>query len=225
MPILGVGIGVADEVEAEDSRESKKSFLRMYSTWRTITLRTMKNDSLLGFALLGLLHKQPMSGYDLRKVFASTAMGSFSDSPGAIYPALKRLEARGMVRGTLEESTGLRQRRVFRNTARGVAAFKAWLKRPVTRDDVIRRIGELMLRFAFMDQALDPERTARFLREYGARLAEYVPSLKEFHEAQEAKMPLSARLAFESGIEEYETRLMWVNTSLAKYEQGKRGKR
>ena len=39
--------------------------------------------SLLEFALLGLVHDhQPCCGYDLRKVFAETPMGSFSDSPG-----------------------------------------------------------------------------------------------------------------------------------------------
>lgn len=192
----------------------------------------MENDSLLGFALLGLLNEQPMSGYDLRKVFAQTAMGSFSDSPGAIYPALKRLEERGLVRGSVEESASLRQRRVFKLNAKGLAQFKAWLKRPVTRDDVIRRVGELMLRFAFMDDALGAERSAWFLREYAERLAEYIPSLKEFHKAQAVKMPRSARLAFESGIEEYEARLKWARSSVAEYgpekglrESGKRGKR
>jgi len=198
--------------------------LRIDSTLRNNTLRTMnENSSLLGFALLGLLHEQPQSGYDLRKVFAQTAMGSFSDSPGAIYPALGRLESRGMVRGTVEDSTSLRKRRVFKVTAKGAAALRAWLKRPVTRDDVVRRIGELMLRFAFMDEALGAERTTDFLREYAGQLAEYVPSLKEFHRAQAAKMPMSARLAFESGIEEYEVRLKWARSSLAAYEKGKRG--
>ena len=185
----------------------------------------MANDSLLGFALLGLLHEQPMSGYDLRKVFATTAMGSFSDSPGAIYPALKRLETRGLVRGTVEKSAGLRQRQIFRNTARGLAALKEWLKRPVMLDDVIRGIGELMLRFAFMDQTLGPEASTKFLREYAQRLAEYVPSLKEYHQTQAEKMPTSARLAFESGIDEYEVRLKWAKMALLQYEQGKRGKR
>jgi DNA-binding PadR family transcriptional regulator len=181
------------------------------------------NNSLLGFALLGLLNEQPMSGYDLRKVFASTAMGSFSDSPGAIYPALGRLEKRGLVRGTVEESASLRKRRVFKVTAKGVAALKAWLKEPVTQDDVMRRIGELMLRFAFMDDALGAERATEFLREYSVQLSEYVPSLKEFHGAQADKMTMSARLAFESGIEEYEARLKWARSSLAVYEKGKRG--
>jgi DNA-binding PadR family transcriptional regulator len=183
------------------------------------------NDSLLGFALLGLLHQQPMSGYDLRKIFAQTAMGSFSDSPGAIYPALGRLEKRGLVRGTVEESLSLRKRRVFKVTAKGLAQFKAWLKRPVTRDDVVRRIGELMLRFAFMDEALGAEQSAHFLRGYVQQLTEYVPSLKEFHTAQAGSMPMSARLAFESGIEEYETRLKWATTSLMQYEAGKGNKR
>jgi len=164
-----------------------------------------------------------MSGYDLRKVFAQTAMGSFSDSPGAIYPALGRLEKRGLVRGTVEESTSLRKRRVFKLTAKGVAALKAWLRRPVTRDDVMRRIGELMLRFAFMDEALGAERTTEFLREYAEQLSEYIPSLKGFHKAQADKMPLSARLAFESGIEEYEVRLKWARSSLAVFEKRKRG--
>ena len=185
----------------------------------------MENDSLLGFALLGLLHQQPMSGYDLRKVFTSTAMGSFSDSPGAIYPALKRLEARGLVRGAVEKSTGLRQRRVFRNTAKGATALRAWLKKPLTRDDVIRRIGEMMLRFAFMDETVGPEQAIWFLGEYAARLAEYIPSLKEFHKSQAATMPLSARLAFESGIEEYDARLRWAKNSLAQYERKNGGRK
>ena len=184
-----------------------------------------KNDSLLGFALLGLLYGQPQSGYDLRKVFAQTAMGSFSDSPGAIYPALGRLEERGLVRGAVEESKSLRKRRVFKVTAKGLAALRAWLKQPVMRDDVVRRIDELMLRFAFMGEVMGTERKMSFLREYDELLSKYVPSLKEFHKTQAGKMPMSARLAFESGIEEYEARLRWARSSLAAYEKGKRGAR
>ena len=185
----------------------------------------MKTDSLLGFALLGLLQEQPRSGYDLRKVFATTAMGSFSDSPGAIYPALKRLEARGLIRGQIEESAGLRRRQIFRNTPKGLAKLKTWLKRAITHDDVMRRIGELMLRFAFIDQTLGPAATESFLAEYAKTLAEYVPSLHEFHRTTANNMPMSARLAFESGIEEYEVRLKWARTSLALYQRENRGKR
>src|ERR1039458_5879899 len=121
----------------------------------------MKNDSLLGYALLGLIHEQPQSGYDLRKIFASTAMGTFSDSPGAIYPALRRLETDELVCGTVVESATLRRRRVFQITPQGLDAFKAWLLQPVTRDDVIRRIPDLMVRFAFMDRTVGERKSTR----------------------------------------------------------------
>jgi DNA-binding PadR family transcriptional regulator len=182
----------------------------------------MKKDSLLGFALLGLIHQKPMSGYDLRKIFAFTAMGSFSDSPGAIYPALRRLEARGLVHGTVEESSSLRKRRVFKITPKGLAAFKAWLKQPVTRDEVIRRIGELMLRFAFMDQTAGEERTAQFLREFAEQIAGYIPVLKQYLESHASEMPLSGRLALECGIQGYEAQFRWARSSISLYERKRR---
>jgi DNA-binding PadR family transcriptional regulator len=180
------------------------------------------NYTQLEFALLGLVHQQPMSGYGLRKVFASSAMGGFSDSPGAIYPALGRLEKRGLVTGTVQETSSLRRRRVFKITPAGLAAFKMWLKKSVTRDDVIRRIGGLMLRFAFMDQALGPERSAPFLMEYAKEVSGYVSELQSYLESHSNKMPTSARLALECGVQEYQTRLKWAKSSLAIYARGKR---
>ena len=38
---------------------------------------------LLGRALLGLLQQGQSSGYDIRRLFTQTPMGTFSDSPGA----------------------------------------------------------------------------------------------------------------------------------------------
>jgi DNA-binding PadR family transcriptional regulator len=182
----------------------------------------MQSDSLLGCALLGLILQQPMSGYDLRKIFASTAWGTFSDSPGAIYPALRRLETRGQVRGTVVESSSLRRRRVFNITPEGLAAFKTWLMQPVTHDDVIRRIPDMMVRFAFMDQTVGEERTATFLGEFACEMANYIPSLQQFLEAHASEMTLSSRLALESGIEEYEGRLRWARRSITLYEQRRR---
>jgi DNA-binding PadR family transcriptional regulator len=182
----------------------------------------MKNDSLLGYTLLGLIHEQPQSGYDLRKIFASTAWGTFSDSPGAIYPALRRLEKRELVSGTVVESATLRRRRVFSITPEGLGAFKAWLMQPVTRDDVIRRVPDLMVRFAFMDRTVGEERTAEFLGEFAREMTEYLPSLRQYLESHMREMSHSSRLALECGIQEYESRLLWARTARTLYEQRKR---
>ena len=185
-------------------------------------VRTMNDDghnSLLGYALLGLLHQQPLSGYDVKKMFASSPMGGFSDSPGAIYPALSRLEKRGLVRSEIEDGTGLRRRRVFHITSPGLAALKAWQRRPITDEDVVRHLGELLLRFAFMDETLGAPRSQAFLQEFAGKLSAYIPSLRDYLNAHAKSMPVSGRLALESGIQEYEARLSWAKSSIAHYQR------
>jgi DNA-binding PadR family transcriptional regulator len=181
----------------------------------------MANDSTLGYALLGLIHVEPRSGYDLRKVFVSSAMGSFSDSPGAIYPALTRLEKQGKIRGEVEESRNLRRKRIYSLTPNGLAAFRAWLRQPITRDDIMRRMGDLMLRFAFMEGVATTAEIARFLRHLESEIAAYIPTLRAFIAAHGSEMPLSARLALECGIHEYSARLEWARSSAVLFEREK----
>jgi DNA-binding PadR family transcriptional regulator len=186
----------------------------------------MQENSLLGYALLGLLHKQPRSGYDLRKIFANTPMGTFSDSPGAIYPALQRLEKRRLVSSRVHESSGLRRRRLFRPTSAGKRAFKAWQTRGITSDDVIHRADELMLRFSFMDETAGSAQAIRLLKALAKELAAYIPTLRKFLKVHGASMPFSGSLALESGIRGYETLLDWAKKSLAAYKKKKkRGRR
>ncbi len=186
----------------------------------------MQEISLLAYALLGLLQQQPRSGYDLRKIFANTPMGTFSDSPGAIYPALQRLERRGLVSSRVYASSGLRRRRLFRPTASGKRAFKSWQTRAISSDDVVHRADELMLRFSFMDETADSAQAMRFLRALIKELAAYIPNLRHFLRVQGAGMPLSGRLALESGIRSYETLLQWTRSALGIYtRRRKRGAR
>jgi DNA-binding PadR family transcriptional regulator len=182
----------------------------------------MQENSLLGYALLGLLHQQPSSGYDLRKIFANTPMGTFSDSPGAIYPALQRLEKRGLVSSRIHASSGLRRRRLFRPTASGKRAFRAWQTSAITSDDVIHSADELMLRFSFMDQTAGSAQAVRFLKALAKELAAYILSLRRFLKVQGPSMPLSGRLALECGIRGYETLLDWARKSVAVYKRKKK---
>lgn len=173
--------------------------------------------SLLGYALLGLLHQKQGSGYALRKTFATTPMGTFSDSPGAIYPALRRLERQGLVRGRVEQSAGLRRKQTFRLTPRGLAALKEWLELPLTREDVVRGMNEVMLRFAFMDEVIAPAASIKLLQCLASELGAYVPTLRAYLKEHRAEMSLSGRLALESGIRGYEDLSRWASDALKSY--------
>jgi len=181
------------------------------------------NRSVLGFALLGLLEQQPSSGYDLRKIFTQTPMWSYSDSPGAIYPALERLEKSGLIRGRVETSAGLRRRKVFRLTSAGMAELKKWLRKPVSREEVIRGMAELMLRFAFTEHVLGSAGAMRLLKDLEKELRLYLPTLREFLEAHKEAMPISGRLALESGIRDYESKLGWTKYAIAMYAKKNKG--
>jgi DNA-binding PadR family transcriptional regulator len=168
----------------------------------------------LGFALLGLLHNQPASGYDLRKIFQSTPMAHYSSSPGAIYPALRKLEQQGLISGSVERRQTLRPRKTFRPTRRGSRALEDWLAQPVTRDDVAFRLDELVLRFAFMANFPTADRTQSFLQDLARGIEGYIEELERELEALPAGPPPHPRLALECGIESYRAHARWARRAV-----------
>jgi DNA-binding PadR family transcriptional regulator len=179
----------------------------------------MKTVTLLGYALLGLLHGKPASGYDLRKTFTDTPMGRFSDSPGAIYPALRGLEERKLLGARSKSGPGLRGRRELKLTAAGSAELVRWLSSPVGQPDVARGMGDLMLRFAFMDTVLGEAATLTFLHAFDQALRAHVPALRKYLKVHSSQMPRSGRLALESGICGYEAQARWVVRAIRTYEE------
>ena len=170
--------------------------------------------STLGYALLGLLHGTPQSGYDLRKTFVNTPMAVFSDSPGAIYPALRRLQRRRWI-AAVAGARGGRRRKTWAPTELGRRAFREWLQRRPTRDDVVRRWDVLMLRLAFMEGPPAPP-MPEFLSHVRAELVAHASELEAFEAEHAVKMPLGARLAYRSGVEICRARLAWVENAMGR---------
>ena len=173
----------------------------------------------LEYALLGLLHQQPQSGYDLRKVFETTALGNYSGSPGAIYPALKRLEGRGLIEGEVDSTTELRPRKLFRPTGKGRKLFRDWLSRELDRQDVERRLDEVMLRFAFHGVLGSGAATRRFLASLLAEVEAYVEELRAQRRLIPEGTPLHPRLALAAGIEQYRACARWARGAIKRFEE------
>jgi DNA-binding PadR family transcriptional regulator len=170
--------------------------------------------STLSLAILGLISQRPLTGYDIRKVFATTPMGHFSSSPGAIYPALKRIEDAGWVRGRAGQGKTHRQRMLYEITPGGLEVIRQHLSRPVTKDDVIWHMDDLMMRFAFMDSVIGIERTMQFLKDFASQIDAYVAVLRAYLGSVEDIMPLCGRLAMENGIQGYEMNAQWARRAI-----------
>ena len=167
----------------------------------------------LGGAVLGLLNEQPRSGYDLRRVFAATPMGHFSDSPGAIYPALRRLRAAHLVESVVEARDTLRPREVFKPTPAGLAALRAWATAPPTRDDMIAGADRIILRFVLTFSCAGPDAARRFLDQFEAALVSYADEVREFYRTAAPAMHLGARLGLEDGIHVFDAHIRWCRSA------------
>jgi len=180
----------------------------------------MNSASTLEFALFGLLRQKDQAGYDLRKTFTETAMRHYSDSPGSIYPALRRLRTRGWIEAEPRDRRG---REVFHPCPAGVLAFVEWLSRDLTYNDVVMRTPELMLRFAFMDGNVPRPTAIRFLEQFERELSVYVGEQRVHFDHMASKFPVhTGVLAFQSGIEGMEAQLSWARKARLRLEENSR---
>src|SRR5574338_505318 len=164
------------------------------------------DPSPLEAALLGLLARGPASGYELRKVFQTTPLAAYSDSPGAVYPALRRLEQRGYVTGG--DATGARRRRVLRLSAAGRAWIRNWIGRPVTVHDVTHDPSLVDLRLALISD-VTPVRLPTFLQEYADAVDVHLAELTTAAAALEPELSPSAASALDLGIHVIRARKAW----------------
>ena len=112
-------------------------------------------------SLLGFLHEGPQSGWDLM-VTAQERIGDFwSLTRSQVYRELAGMARAGLI---TEDSTGARERRAYRLTDSGRAAFAQWISQPPGEEHIRY---PLLLTLAFA-RHLPPERLASFIASHRA---------------------------------------------------------
>ncbi len=186
---------------------------------------TDKPLTTLEYALLGLVDMTPMSGYDVHKVFATTPLAHFSSSPGAIYPALRRLERRGLLKAALDTTTETRPRRVYSLAKAGEAALDGWLRETVTREEMVPDAGAPILRFSLMQGRLSRREVIAYLEGYRRVVESYLEELRGYLPDVRRGDRLHARLALERGIGGYESDVHWIEHAITEIKGKRRGVR
>ena len=168
----------------------------------------------LAGAILGLINEEPRSGYDLRRVFALTPMGHFSDSPGAIYPALRRLRDAGLVESSVDTRTSLRPREIFRLTASGYEALEAWATAAPSRDEIIGGVERVTLRFVLAYSSAGPAAARRVAEQLEQELVAYAREPRHYYKTHAPSMHAAARLGMEAGIAVFDTHIAWCGRAM-----------
>jgi DNA-binding PadR family transcriptional regulator len=84
----------------------------------------------LGYAILGLLSREELSGYDLSSRMRARVGFFWEARHSQIYPELARLEERGLVTHHVVEQADRPDKKVYEVTALGLDALKEWATQP-----------------------------------------------------------------------------------------------
>jgi PadR family transcriptional regulator PadR len=95
----------------------------------------------LDLIVLGLLRSGPANGWDITTAIQATSRGVLDVNYGSIYPALRRLEGRGLVKGTWGASENNRRARFYELTSAG---RKALLEERASWESFAATIGLLL---------------------------------------------------------------------------------
>jgi len=166
--------------------------------------------------LLGMIAAAPATGYDLKQEFATTPLGVYQPSSGALYPALRRLEHRGLLRAEPDSPDGRprsRRRFVYHLTETGRSAHDAWVRRPVDPATVASDMPLHLMRFVMMERVLSRDEVLAFLADLRDALAAHLDALERYAATARFEERHPA-LALDHGIAGHTASLAWTKRTI-----------
>jgi DNA-binding PadR family transcriptional regulator len=164
--------------------------------------------------LLGYIAREPSSVYGLKKVFNASPASVYQPSPGALYPALRRLAGRGLL-STEETVSSGRAQRLYHVTEAGRVTHLDWLRQPVDPTAIASDLGLHLMRFAMMENQLEREEVLAFLRELAEALEGFVAGMEQYAASGVQSARRHAQLALKHGIAVHRASLDWARSAIA----------
>jgi DNA-binding PadR family transcriptional regulator len=178
------------------------------------------SPNVLGYAILQLLQRTPLSGYDLKKRFSTSLVYGWYANDSQIYPQLIQLEKHGFVVSRKEAGRAGPDRKVYTLTEKGDHALREWLQSPLGES---HQKNELMLRVWSMDLAP----TDAFLQLLAGAKSETTDLLQQlttlyrrirekYGSAESTSEPrhVGMLLCLEHDIQMAQTRLNWLSHAI-----------
>ncbi len=161
-----------------------------------------------GRVILGMIAFGKSTGYDIKQLVDKSTRHFWAASYGQIYPELRRLEERGLVRGRSEPSGG-RARTVYELTEAGESALHGWLESD--EEPLYELRDEGMLKLFFSDVA-EPERRVESILAMRAHKERKLAQLRAI-EAYAKQGPPGPYLTLQLGIGLTECYIDWCETT------------
>jgi len=143
-------------------------------------------DPVNAITLLGFIEQEPRSGYDLKREIDNRLEHLVEITSGTIYYTLKRLEARGWVKGNVSRKGRRPEQRVYRITPSGRKAFEHLLEQAMGQRERFVSPFDIALYFT---PRLPPEAVTRAVDKQLAELGRFRESLRTLEERFPVRWP------------------------------------
>lgn len=91
--------------------------------WKVVKMRTLK------YAILGLINRKPITGYDITKQFNSGLVEFWYAKHSQIYPELKKLTEEGLISYEIVIQGEKLEKKLYTITEKGRECFVRWLEK------------------------------------------------------------------------------------------------
>jgi DNA-binding PadR family transcriptional regulator len=133
-------------------------------------------------AILGLLSRTPLTGYDLKKRFAESATLYWSGNNNQIYRTLVELHEEQLVTKEVHHQEDGPSRKVYTITNKGLAALRQWL---LARPELPELRHSFLIQLMWADQ-LEADQLDALVRDYEEEVQARLLMLRE--QAQRDKL-------------------------------------
>ena len=161
--------------------------------------------------ILGLLNRQPMSGYDIKRFLKGLSWLIDSPSFGSLYPALHALLEDGLVTVEVVSRQDKPPRKIYSITKAGSQVLREWMDRPLASGVSLKAF---LMRLILAGN-LSHDGLVAHLEQRRTQVAAHHTTLDQTAKMMDESMDLGERLALDYGLAVATAELAWLDGMLA----------
>ncbi|MBN2040446.1 MAG: PadR family transcriptional regulator [Spirochaetes bacterium] len=178
-------------------------------------------------AILGLLNKYPLSGYDITKIFDHGIKHYWSTEHTQVYRTLASLKKKDLIDCETVHQTGKPDKKIYKITESGKSQLSQWLREPLPLPEI--RHSQL-IQLSYMAD-YDTDFIIKFLKSYESLILEKLDIYTDpDHEKNTIDYATSEKekelwkIILDNGIEYYKNEIKWIKNSIKRLEKFKTSK-
>ncbi len=172
--------------------------------------------NILGYAILGLIDKQKITGYDLTKIFNDSVADFWSANQSQIYPELKKLVQAGLIHYETIIQGEVLEKKLYSITKNGKEELEKWIledEPPLPQSKDIFKLRIYFAEHLGKEQLLKKfenrkEKCQNLLKRYNTKINEY----QDLQHISPEK--LGDFILLKGAIKYLESQVSWIDESI-----------